>query len=64
MSTNQNPQKPASGGGASFCQHKDTFERMNFLYQAGTLMSTVSPTLSSYYGQLCRAVAKKSVVRM
>lgn len=54
MSGKQNP----------VCQGKDTFERMNFLYQAGALMSPVNSTLSCYYGQLCRAVAKKAVLRM
>lgn len=53
-----------AGKSGAGCQGKDTFERMNFLYQAGTLMSTINPTLSSYYGRLCRSVAKKSVLRM
>lgn len=54
----------AGKSAANLCQGKDSFERMNFLYQAGTLMSTTNPTLSCYYGKLCRAVAKKAVLRM
>lgn len=54
----------ANQSGPNFCQGKDTFERMNFLYQAGTLMSSTNPTLSCYYGKLCRSVAKKAVLRM
>lgn len=54
----------ANKPGANFCQGKDSFERMNFLYQAGTLMSRTNPTLSCYYGKLCRSVAKKAVLRM
>lgn len=46
------------------CYGKDTFERMNFLYQAGTLMADRNPALSCYYGQLCKSIAKKAVLRM
>lgn len=47
-----------------FCQGKDSLERMNFLYQAGTVMAGKSDTLSCYYGYLCKSVAKKAVLRM
>lgn len=41
-----------------------TFERMNFLYQAGTLMAGRNTAMSCYYGQLCKSIAKKAVLRM
>lgn len=47
-----------------FCQGKDTFERMNFLYQAATMMACKNDVLSCYYGYLCKSVAKKAVLRM
>lgn len=47
-----------------FCQGKETFERMNFLYQAATEMAGKNNVLSCYYGSLCKSVAKKSVLRM
>ncbi|KAG4068276.1 hypothetical protein HA402_007796 [Bradysia odoriphaga] len=46
------------------CHGKETFERMNFLYQAGTLMAGQNAALSCYYGQLCKSIAKKAVLRM
>lgn len=45
-------------------QAKETFERMNYLYQAGTMMAGTNPVLSCYYGGMCKSIAKKSVVRM
>lgn len=45
-------------------QGKDVFQRMNFLYQASTLMAGRNNTLSCYYGNLLKAVAKKAVLRM
>lgn len=46
------------------CQGKDSFERMNFLYQASTLMAGKNNNLSCYYGNLMKSIAKKSVLRM
>lgn len=46
------------------CQGKDTFERMNFLYQAATEMAAKNATLSCYYGNLCKSISKKAVLRM
>lgn len=46
------------------CQGKDSFERMNFLYQASTLTAVKNNVLSCYYGNLMKSVAKKSVLRM
>lgn len=47
-----------------FCQGKETFERMNFLYQAATEMAGKNNVLSCYYGNLCKSIARKSVLRM
>lgn len=52
--------KIKSGG----CQGKDTFQRMNFLYQASTLMAGKNNVLSCYYGNLMKQIAKKAVLRM
>ncbi|XP_055913159.1 uncharacterized protein LOC129946834 [Eupeodes corollae] len=45
-------------------QGKDSFSRMNFLYQASMLMAGKSATLSAYYGNLCKTIGKKSVLRI
>ncbi|XP_055846497.1 uncharacterized protein LOC129912311 [Episyrphus balteatus] len=45
-------------------QGKDSFSRMNFLYQASMLMAGKSDTLSAYYGNLCKSIGKKSVLRI
>ncbi|KAM7348366.1 ribonuclease P protein subunit Rpp21 isoform 2-T2 [Cochliomyia hominivorax] len=37
---------------------------MNFLYQASMLMAGNNNTLSSYYGELCKNVGKKAVLRI
>lgn len=47
-----------------FCQGKDAFERMNFLYQAANEMAGKSRVLSSYYGNMCKSISKKSVLRL
>ncbi|XP_058062490.1 ribonuclease P protein subunit p21 [Anopheles bellator] len=74
MSTGE--QKPASQNGtpsvatndkkkqAKLCAGRETYERMNFLYQAATLMSTSNPQLAAYYGKLTKSVGKKAVLRM
>uniref|UniRef100_A0AAG5CNK4 Uncharacterized protein n=1 Tax=Anopheles atroparvus TaxID=41427 RepID=A0AAG5CNK4_ANOAO len=46
------------------CVGRETFERMNYLYQAAMLMSDKSPHLSAYYGKLTKSIGKKSVLRM
>lgn len=46
------------------CQGKDAFERMNFLYQAATQMAGKNRVLSSYYGNMCKSISKKSVLRL
>lgn len=46
------------------CQGKDTFERINFLYQAASQISNKSHILSCYYGQQCRSISKKTLQRM
>ncbi|XP_037939819.1 uncharacterized protein LOC119672764 [Teleopsis dalmanni] len=45
-------------------QGKDCFSRMNFLYQASMLTAGKHNTLSSYYGQLCRNISKKTTLHM
>ncbi|KAJ6633476.1 Ribonuclease P protein subunit p21 [Pseudolycoriella hygida] len=52
------------GGKKQKCFGKDVFERMNFLYQAGTLMAGNNKALSCYYGQLCKSIGKKAVLRI
>ncbi|XP_065365175.1 ribonuclease P protein subunit p21 [Calliphora vicina] len=47
-----------------YFQGKECFSRMNFLYQASLLMAGKNNTLSSYYGELCKNVGKKSVLRI
>ncbi|KAL6259488.1 hypothetical protein P5V15_009407 [Pogonomyrmex californicus] len=47
-----------------FCQHKDVFERMNYLYQASYLMATSNRVAASYFGNNMVACAKKAVLRM
>ncbi|XP_055323747.1 uncharacterized protein LOC129578740 [Sitodiplosis mosellana] len=46
------------------CQGKDTFERMNFLYQAASQIIPKSKALSCYYGAQCKLISKKSLQRM
>lgn len=54
--------KGKGGGGVV---GKDSFQRINFLYQMATLASKQkNPTLSAYYGTMCRLVGQKSVLRM
>lgn len=45
------------------CQHKDVFERMNYLYQASHLMASKSQVMASYLGNNMLACAKKAVLR-
>lgn len=56
MSTKAKPNK--------LCQGKDAFERMNFLYQAASQMAGKNRVLSSYYGNMCKSISKKSVLRL
>lgn len=49
---------------SKYCQNKEIYQRMNFLYQAGTLMADRNPVLSCYYGNLVKAIGKKAVLRM
>ncbi|EZA61428.1 hypothetical protein DMN91_003689 [Ooceraea biroi] len=46
------------------CQHKDVFERMNFLYQASRLMVLKNRSVASYYGNNMIGCAKKAVLRI
>ncbi|XP_055679572.1 ribonuclease P protein subunit p21 [Lutzomyia longipalpis] len=46
------------------CQGRDTYHRMNYLYQASKLMAGRNDFLSSYLGHQCRAIGKKSVLKM
>jgi ribonuclease P protein subunit RPR2 len=49
-------------------QGRDAFHRMNFLYQACTLLQAVpnasNLNISAHYGSIMTSVAKKSVLRM
>lgn len=47
-----------------FCQHKDVFERMNYLYQASHLMALKNRVAASYFSNNMVACAKKAVLRM
>uniref|UniRef100_A0A2M3ZK02 Putative ribonuclease p protein subunit p21 n=1 Tax=Anopheles braziliensis TaxID=58242 RepID=A0A2M3ZK02_9DIPT len=49
---------------AKLCAGRETYERMNFLYQAATTMSATHPQLAAYYGKLLKSVGKKAVLRM
>ncbi|KAL9698364.1 hypothetical protein quinque_001805 [Culex quinquefasciatus] len=78
--TNNNPQPPknnnngkqnnnSNGNGnakkqARLCPGRDSYERMNFLYQASVLMAESAPALSGCYGKLMKAVGKKAVLRV
>lgn len=46
------------------CQGKDTFERMNYLYQAAQELIGKNNVLSCYYGSQCKSISRKSVLRM
>lgn len=46
------------------CPGKDTFERINFLYQAASQMTSKSKVLSCYYGSQCKIISKKALQRM
>lgn len=46
------------------CPGKDTLNRINYLYQASQLMAERCTALSSYYGQQCKAIGRKSVLKM
>ncbi|XP_059610940.1 uncharacterized protein LOC132257901 [Phlebotomus argentipes] len=46
------------------CQGRDTFHRMNYLQQASKLMAGRNDFLSSYFGTQCKAIGKKSVLKM
>lgn len=45
-------------------QGKDSFERMNFLYQAALQISGKSKALSSFYGEQCTTISRKTLQRM
>ncbi|KYQ59611.1 Ribonuclease P protein subunit p21 [Trachymyrmex zeteki] len=45
------------------CQHKDVFQRMNYLYQASHLMALKNRVMASYFGNHMFACAKKAVLR-
>lgn len=45
-------------------QGKECFSRMNFLFQASMLMAGKNNTLSAYYGELCRSIGKKAVLKI
>lgn len=47
-----------------FCQGKDVFERMNFLYQASQKLAGKNNALSAYYGQMLKSISKKAVLRL
>ncbi|XP_076247449.1 ribonuclease P protein subunit Rpp21 [Calliopsis andreniformis] len=47
-----------------FCQGKDIFERMNYLYQASHVIALKNRVAASYYGNVMIGCAKKSVLRI
>ncbi|XP_055543400.1 uncharacterized protein LOC129728948 [Wyeomyia smithii] len=49
---------------ARLCPGRDTYERMNFLYQASMLMAESIPALSGSYGKLMKSIGKKAVLRI
>ncbi|XP_058455025.1 uncharacterized protein LOC131432639 isoform X2 [Malaya genurostris] len=49
---------------ARVCPGRDTYERMNFLYQASMLMAESVPALSGSYGKLMKSIGKKAVLRI
>lgn len=49
---------------AKSLQHKDVFQRINYLHQASLLMASKNGTMSSYYGNLLKQIQKKSVLKM
>lgn len=49
---------------ARLCPGRDTYERMNFLYQASALMADSVPALSGSYGKLMKSIGKKATLRM
>lgn len=62
MSAGGNGKQKTKGGGVA---GKDSFQRINFLYQMATLMSQKdNPKLSAYYARVARLVGQKSVLRM
>ncbi|KAI4488160.1 hypothetical protein M0804_005008 [Polistes exclamans] len=52
------------GKEAKFCQGKDIFERMNYLYQASHMISLKNRVAASYYGSMMMGCAKKAVLRV
>ncbi|XP_072760717.1 uncharacterized protein Rpp21 [Anoplolepis gracilipes] len=52
------------GNKNKLCQHKDIFERMNYLYQASHLMALIDRGTASYFGNNMVGCAKKAVLRM
>ncbi|XP_035900073.1 ribonuclease P protein subunit p21 [Anopheles stephensi] len=57
-SANDNKKAP------QLCVGRESYERMNFLYQAAALMSETHPQLSATYGRLAKSIGKKAVLRM
>uniref|UniRef100_A0A1Q3F4W0 Putative ribonuclease p protein component 4-like isoform x1 n=1 Tax=Culex tarsalis TaxID=7177 RepID=A0A1Q3F4W0_CULTA len=49
---------------ARLCPGRDSYERMNFLYQASVLMADRVPALSGSYGKLMKSIGKKAVLRV
>nr|XP_019552961.2 ribonuclease P protein subunit p21-like [Aedes albopictus] len=49
---------------ARLCPGRDTYERMNFLYQASVLMADSVPVLSGSYGKLMKSIGKKATLRI
>ncbi|XP_014479427.1 PREDICTED: ribonuclease P protein subunit p21 [Dinoponera quadriceps] len=47
-----------------FCQNKDIFERMNYLYQASHLIALKDKVAASYYGNMMMRCAKKVVLHV
>ncbi|XP_004520378.1 ribonuclease P protein subunit rpr2 [Ceratitis capitata] len=45
-------------------QGKECFSRMNFLFQASMLMAGSNKTLAAYYGELCKNIGKKAVLKI
>ncbi|PRP87815.1 ribonuclease P protein subunit p21-like [Planoprotostelium fungivorum] len=57
-------QKGKGRNGAPPLRNIETFERMNFLYQAAHLTAGVSPQLSRFYSSTVKKISTKTVSRL
>lgn len=45
-------------------ENSDSFDHLNFIYQASAFMAGRCNLLSAYFGELAKSIAKKNIIKL